>query len=67
MKYKYSLIHIVKIHQLGLRDWIYILYSIEIIISMESPHKTWNTNVCVCVLNVFVNILRSVYVRAGRK
>jgi len=25
------------------------LYSIKSIISMESPHKIWNPNVCLCV------------------
>ncbi len=41
-------------------DRIYSLYSIKTITSMESPHKTWKPNMCVCVcvcVSVFISIV----------
>jgi len=37
---------------------IYSLYSIEVIVSIESPYKTWKLNVCVCfIIELFLNVL----------
>ncbi len=38
-------------------DRIYSLYSIKTITSMESPHKTWKPNVCVCVCERTISLM----------
>jgi len=43
-------------YSLGTEDSIYSLYRIQIFMSMECPHKTWNPNILyVCVLSMILN------------